>query len=824
MNPEALNTNSQNNISLLTKQQQHYIFMQQQQQLNRRRSSVFNNATSGAYGRNQSIVVPPTRIAGPNLQNQGKSTFLHQPSFSPNEVQLQQNDYLSHMHYNNSQQNMRDYLDGNNNINTGFAADRKFSLQHIPNTAPHVSFSPSDNPFGQQEQLSIQQFHHLQQQNSTMAPPSLKPPATSFQNQTRNFVNNYRRSSIQPFMQMNHHQSFKNINFEPPLNSSAINTGNKSESHLSPIDVSMFVKDDDKDSDIQWNFKYEATDLRSKSDEDLLDPIHSTQNKQFRNINLKLKKFKRFEDFSFDNLNSFQNPSSTIDPLISKTSLVTSTFKNNNSSFAYETQTCNPRRLLTKPSVPNIDANPYNCDNEVGYHIIHVGDVIGLYNPQAENLTSYKSTPSITSRNGFKIMDVLGKGTFGQVVKCKNLTDESIVAIKMIKASKECMIPSFMECKVLQTLQNQKMLPINNKDDSDKYPFINFLEEFIYKGHLCIVFELLGPSIVDVLQTNKFHGLNWDLIGSFSKQLFQSLEKLKIARIIHCDLKPENILLKTTKASESTLKVIDFGASCFENQTVYTYIQSRFYRAPEVVLGLPYNSGIDMWSVGCVIAELYLGIPLFPGQSEYDLMARIIGSGIISDGIPPKWMLDRSRFSTLFFHYDPHQMKYTRLKTIEEYNIDLTDWTASNNEIIIHHLGYPRKTETPGKQYFKNSDNFCKLILLHRIHKLTHLTDSKRLEIIKKRWIFYKFLQKCLHIDPFQRYTPTEALRDSFITGKWEKNYNFDVDQEFKTFLAVEQDNIFGKLVSNTSLEGKKQTPPKSGTTEDCHQMEKLQL
>jgi serine/threonine protein kinase len=65
--------------------------------------------------------------------------------------------------------------------------------------------------------------------------------------------------------------------------------------------------------------------------------------------------------------------------------------------------------------------------------------------------------------------------------------------------------------------------------------------------------------------------------------------------------------------SRSAIKVIDFGSSCFVNERMYTYVQSRFYRSPEVIMGLPYGCEIDMWSFGCIVAELYMGYPLFPG-------------------------------------------------------------------------------------------------------------------------------------------------------------------------------------------------------------------
>jgi dual specificity protein kinase YAK1 len=80
----------------------------------------------------------------------------------------------------------------------------------------------------------------------------------------------------------------------------------------------------------------------------------------------------------------------------------------------------------------------------------------------------------------------------------------------------------------------------------------------------------------------------------------------------------------SNRLESPAIKIIDFGSACHETQTVYTYIQSRFYRSPEVLVGLPYSSSIDMWSLGCIAAELFLGLPLFPGSSEYNQISRIV--------------------------------------------------------------------------------------------------------------------------------------------------------------------------------------------------------
>jgi dual specificity tyrosine-phosphorylation-regulated kinase 2/3/4 len=89
---------------------------------------------------------------------------------------------------------------------------------------------------------------------------------------------------------------------------------------------------------------------------------------------------------------------------------------------------------------------------------------------------------------------------------------------------------------------------------------------------------------------------------------------LRRHKLIHCDLKPENVLLVAPQ--RSAIKVIDFGSSCFVDERMYTYVQSRFYRSPEVILGLAYGCEIDMWSFGCILAELFMGYPLFPGAQS----------------------------------------------------------------------------------------------------------------------------------------------------------------------------------------------------------------
>ena len=136
---------------------------------------------------------------------------------------------------------------------------------------------------------------------------------------------------------------------------------------------------------------------------------------------------------------------------------------------------------------------------------------------------------------------------------------------------------------------------------------------FVFRGHSCITFEILHKNLYEFLKEHQFSGFSHDLIRRFAIQILQSLTFFKKNAIIHCDLKPENILLK--EENKSGIRVIDVGSGCFEEKQLYTYIQSRFYRAPEIILGIRYTPAIDMWSFGCIMVELFTGFPIFPGES-----------------------------------------------------------------------------------------------------------------------------------------------------------------------------------------------------------------
>jgi dual specificity tyrosine-phosphorylation-regulated kinase 1 len=169
----------------------------------------------------------------------------------------------------------------------------------------------------------------------------------------------------------------------------------------------------------------------------------------------------------------------------------------------------------------------------------------------------------------------------------------------------------------------------------------------MYRYHLCLVFELLSYNLYDLLRNTHFQGVSLNLIRKFAFQLLKALYFLSSPEVdvIHCDLKPENILLKNPK--RSSIKIIDFGSSCHSNGKIYKYIQSRFYRSPEILLELDYSYAIDMWSLGCILVEMHIGEPLFSGENESDQFNKICQ--IL--GPPPIYLLESSIKSKKFFIY-----------------------------------------------------------------------------------------------------------------------------------------------------------------------------
>ncbi|XP_043935405.1 homeodomain-interacting protein kinase 2-like [Protopterus annectens] len=256
----------------------------------------------------------------------------------------------------------------------------------------------------------------------------------------------------------------------------------------------------------------------------------------------------------------------------------------------------------------------------------------------------------------YEILQVLGSGAFGQVVKCMKQDTSEVVAVKILKNH-----PFLAE----QRMNELNILAFLNAEGAYNYNCVKAFESFEHKGHICIVQEMLGQSLYDFLEQRQFRPLALRHVRYILEQLATALMKLKNLGLIHGDLKPENIMLVDPVRQPYKIKVIDFGLA-FQYSTAEhpAYLQPRFYRAPEIILGVPNWEAIDMWSVGCIIAELFLGYPLYPGASEYDQIRYITDT----QGVPEESLLNQGKKTGLYFckTLDSAHPQW-RLKTPEEY-------------------------------------------------------------------------------------------------------------------------------------------------------------
>lgn len=267
-----------------------------------------------------------------------------------------------------------------------------------------------------------------------------------------------------------------------------------------------------------------------------------------------------------------------------------------------------------KKAHPEIVVNNFGYDDERGDYQVVNGDHLAFR---------------------YEIMDTLGKGSFGQVLNCRDHQTGESVAIKIIRNKKRFHHQALVEIKILDNLRKW--------DHEEKHHVIKMTEHFYFRNHLCIAMELLSINLYELIKANGFVGFTTALIRRFTSQMILSLCLMRHHRIVHCDLKPENVLLR--HPAKSAIKVIDFGSSCLEHEKIYTYIQSRFYRSPEVILGMNYHMAIDMWSLGCILAELYTGFPIFPGENEQEQLSCIME--VL--GPPDKDFINRSSRKRLFF-------------------------------------------------------------------------------------------------------------------------------------------------------------------------------
>ncbi|XP_061622022.1 homeodomain-interacting protein kinase 3 isoform X2 [Phyllopteryx taeniolatus] len=333
-------------------------------------------------------------------------------------------------------------------------------------------------------------------------------------------------------------------------------------------------------------------------------------------------------------------------------------------------------------------------------------------------------------KNTYEVLDFLGRGTFGQVVKCWKRGTGEVVAIKILKNHPSYARQGQIEVGILARLSGE---------NADEHNLVRAFECFQHRSHTCLVFEMLEQNLYDFLKQNKFSPLPLKVIRPVLQQVATALKKLKTMGLIHADLKPENIMLVEPIRQPYRVKVIDFGSASHVSKAVCsTYLQSRYYRAPEIILGLPFCEAIDMWSLGCVIAELFLGWPLYPGALEYDQIRYISQT----QGLPGEHLLNAGTKTTRFFCRESDSpYAVWRIKSTDE-----------------HEAETGMKSKEARKYIFSYLDD-----MVH-VNLVMNLEGSDLLAEKADRREFVGLLKKMLLIDAEERIAPAEALSHPFVT------------------------------------------------------------
>ncbi|KAI4802213.1 hypothetical protein KUCAC02_020065 [Chaenocephalus aceratus] len=334
---------------------------------------------------------------------------------------------------------------------------------------------------------------------------------------------------------------------------------------------------------------------------------------------------------------------------------------------------------------------------------------------EKENIISSKSAD-------YRVLDFIGEGVFGKVAKCVNLKTSETIAIKIHKDSED-------------QVKEVRMLEIIRKLDPEKNNLIRFIDNFFFRDVSCLAFEMLDQSLYDFMM-NRQKAYRLNEIRPITQQLLVAFKALKSIGVIHSDLKHDNIMFVNHQNQPFRIKLIDFGEAIPSSEVeIGTEKQPLLYRAPEVTLGLPISEAIDMWSLGCIIAEMYFYAYLFPDSSQYCSM-KVICHKI---GQPGDHLLNAGKFTSNYF--------------IRELKKNSPEWRFKTRKEYKEGTGV------------KPDISLCLLDQYSSLDKaIEDCAKEKGRVQLKDRMVFVQLLKRLLDLDANSRITPEQALTHSFVT------------------------------------------------------------
>ena len=431
---------------------------------------------------------------------------------------------------------------------------------------------------------------------------------------------------------------------------------------------------------------------------------------------------------------------------------------------------------LTEPSE---GVNNNGKDNECDDLIVYKEDEI----KNKEKATTYI------------VKSLLGTGISGQVFKAFCPNDDNYYALKIFKKSEIFDKKCLFETEIMEYL--------NKNDTNDQYHIIRLYDYFIFNNHSCIVIELLHKTLYQLLVMNNLEGISLDSIRYILKHILKSVEFIHNLKIIHTDLKPENILLSINKGDYNlignlnnsklynrnntlnqinnntsginannisnisnislinkrvNIKIADFGNACkLSELDSKTYIQSLYYKAPEAILNnRGKNEKIDIWSIGCILGELYLGKILMPGNSNYDQLYKI--HTLI--GEIPQYMIEefiKSNKKIIYFTKTKDNYTYNyRIKNPEEFYRDYPKVPKSKYEI-------PKNLKSIDELINVKRDIIKSKNSLHKnMHNSSLSVNSSNTK--DDLVAFIHLMKGMLQIDPKKRWSCKQCLKHPFLT------------------------------------------------------------
>jgi dual specificity protein kinase YAK1 len=237
----------------------------------------------------------------------------------------------------------------------------------------------------------------------------------------------------------------------------------------------------------------------------------------------------------------------------------------------------------------------------------------------------------------FRIIDVLGSGTYAYVFKCVSVAHpDRFYAIKVIKS-----LRNYKETGLNEILIHRSLAAAPNHPG--KTHVMMPVTSFEIDGHVCLVMPLFARTLFDGIGHATDLVSHLERVRMIMEQLLQALDFVHRLGIFHCDIKTDNLLFTSDDADHVCL--IDFGSAIMGDAAPGVYIQSRFYRSPEIIFGLPYDSRIDVWSAGCIAAELFLDFAVFGCETEFDVVHSMVG---LLGPIPDRLLQMTARWQRFF--------------------------------------------------------------------------------------------------------------------------------------------------------------------------------